>query len=177
MINKLRYCPSCGMSQLSFTENKKFTCSACGFTLYHNVASAVAVLVQFQDKILFVKRAKDPGKGMLDLPGGFTDPRENAETTCARELQEELMLTIEPHSLTYLGSLPNTYLYKDILYYTLDLFYQIKLEEKPSFKLQEDEILEVVWLSLEELNLTDLAFESQQEALSFIKNEQENWRI
>ena len=73
------YCPSCKSSDIEFDDIKQFKCNACSFTYFHNVATAAAVILEYEQKILFIKRAKEPQKGKLDLPGGFIDPNETAE--------------------------------------------------------------------------------------------------
>ncbi|WP_083917661.1 NUDIX hydrolase [Riemerella columbina] len=111
---ELNYCPHCGTSNLKFGNNRKFYCIQCDFVLYHNCAAAVAVLVTYQDELLLTRRNQNPKKGYLDLSGGFCDPNETAEDTCARELFEELQLKIDPEQLEYLGSQNNLYPYKGI---------------------------------------------------------------
>ena len=72
-------CPACGSSDIVFDDDKKLICWQCAFTYYHNVAAAVAAILEYDNKIVLIKRAKEPGKGKLDLPGGFVDPKESAE--------------------------------------------------------------------------------------------------
>lgn len=52
------------------------------------MAAAVAGLI-FNEKgqLLLTIRAKDPGKGLLDLPGGFVDMGENADQALRREIE------------------------------------------------------------------------------------------
>jgi len=158
----LKYCPSCGKESLNWDGEKKWSCPECNFTLYNNVAGAVAVVIRFENEIYLTKRNRDPKKGKLDLPGGFVDPRESAEETCKRELFEELQLEVDISNLKYLTSLPNVYQYKEIDYNTIDLFYEYKVQEKFQVKLDISEISEAVWISLQELNPEDLAFDSQK---------------
>lgn len=158
----LKYCPSCGLETLQWDGEKKWHCPNCDFVLFHNVAGAVAVLLLYKDEILFTRRNQSPGKGKLDLPGGFTDPAESAETTCRRELYEELHYKIEEKNLKYAGSLPNVYHYKNINYNTLDLFFLYECSEKPNSTLELSEISETVWLKKDEIHLEDIAFDSQK---------------
>ena len=164
-MKELTFCPKCGHQTLLWNQVSKFSCSNCDFAMYQNVAAAVAVLIKYRGKYLFTRRSKDPQKGFLDLPGGFTDPEESSGDTCARELKEELNLEINPEHIKYLGSLPNIYYYKNIKYNTLDLFYLYEMPVEMPFKLQLDEISETVWLDENELKLEDIAFDSQRKFL------------
>ncbi len=162
-MSMLDYCPQCGQNTIRW-NNRKWSCE-CGFTLYHNVAGAVAVLIRYKNEILFTKRNNDPHKGKLDLAGGFVDPNESAEETCTRELWEELKLEVESASLRYIASLPNIYHYKGIDYHTLDLFFEYELPDKPEITPELSEISETCWISSQELRLEDLAFDSQKKFL------------
>lgn len=164
-MEELNFCPKCGHKTLIWDQVSKLSCSNCDFVMYQNVAAAVAVLIKFNENYLFTRRNKDPQKGFLDLAGGFTDPKESGEETCARELKEELNIDIEIENLKYLGSLPNTYLYKNINYNTLDLFYLCELDSESDFNLQLEEISETVWLKKEEVKLDEIAFDSQRKFL------------
>lgn len=165
-MQQLTFCPKCGKPSLNWDGEKKWSCNDCDYVLYHNVAGAVAVLIKFDNEILFTRRNQDPKKGKLDLPGGFVDPKESSEETCAREIFEELQLKIDAEKLIYLGSLPNVYEYKNIPYNTLDLFFEYPLNNKSVMNLELSEISEVVWLKKEDIDLEDIAFDSQKLFLS-----------
>ncbi|WP_336690612.1 MULTISPECIES: NUDIX hydrolase [unclassified Chryseobacterium] len=158
----LKYCPNCGKESLQWDGERKWSCQNCGFTLYNNVAGAVAVVIRYNDEIYLTRRNRDPKKGKLDLAGGFVDPKESAEETCKRELFEELQLDVDISNLKYLTSLPNVYQYKEIDYNTIDLFYEYRVPEKFEVNLELSEISEAVWIPLKELNLEDIAFDSQK---------------
>ena len=164
-MNELKFCPKCGQQTLIWDGEKKWSCSHCNYVLFHNVAGAVAVLITFRDEIMFTRRNQDPGKGKLDLSGGFTDPKESSEHTCARELSEELKLKIDEKKLEYLGSLPNVYVYKNIPYNTIDLFFKYEVDGKFDAKLDESEVSEIVWIKNKELDLDEIAFDSQRKFL------------
>ena len=161
----LKYCPQCGKENLQWSEEKKWHCIKCSFVLYHNCAAAVAVVVLYKDEILFTRRSQYPEKGKLDLPGGFVDPKENAEYACYRELKEELNIEIDIQKLKFLMSLPNVYHYQGIDYNTLDLFFEYRLDEKIPMSLEKNEISEILWLRRENIDIKDIAFSSQQKFL------------
>ncbi|MFL9835185.1 NUDIX hydrolase [Chryseobacterium terrae] len=158
----LKFCPNCGNENLKWNGEKKWSCTECSFTLYNNVAGAVAVVIRFEDEIYLTRRNQEPKKGKLDLAGGFVDPKESAENTCKRELFEELQLKIDIKNLKYLTSLPNVYQYKEIDYNTIDLFYEYRVAEKFEVNIELSEISETQWISLSEINLDDIAFDSQK---------------
>ncbi|WP_375181679.1 NUDIX domain-containing protein [Chryseobacterium sp.] len=167
----LKYCPNCGKESLQWDGERKWSCQNCGFTLYNNVAGAVAVVIRYNDEIYLTRRNRDPKKGKLDLAGGFVDPKESAEETCKRELFEELQLGVDISNLKYLTSLPNVYQYKEIDYNTIDLFYEYRVPEKFEVNLELSEISEAVWIPLKEMNLEDIAFDSQKKFFEeYLKN-------
>lgn len=158
MTSFFKFCPSCASTDFTFPENRRFLCNACGFTYYHNIAAAVAIVFTFEDKILFAVRNIDPDKGKLDLPGGFIDPNETAEVAACREIEEELGIAIQPQDLRYITTSPNNYLYKNVPYRTLDLFYECALPSEVIKIKAEDEIQELIWVQRSQIDLTKIGF-------------------
>lgn len=153
----LKYCGQCGASDLGFDGAKRYHCGACGWVYYQNPGAAVAAILDVGEKIVFTRRGLDPGKGLLDLPGGFVDRAETAEDTVRREIHEELYLTLG--ELRYLGSVPNSYPYKGITYETIDLFFRARLETAPTgFDTRELQAVEL--LSPGEIGLEEIALPS-----------------
>ena len=157
------YCPSCGSRDIFFDRLKKFNCKACSFTYYHNVAAAAAAILQFDQEIVLIRRAKAPGQGKLDLPGGFLDPEEAAEDALRREIKEELQVDIG--TLEYLGSWPNIYEYKGVRYHTCDLFFYSKIGKLPG-NFDRTEVEGLVLVNPSEIPMDDIAFESTKAALA-----------
>lgn len=155
-----KYCPNCQSEDFEFPDNRRFLCASCGFTYYHNIAAAVAVVFTFEDKILFTVRKVDPDKGKLDLPGGFIDPGENAEAAACREIQEELGIEVGPIDLKYITSAPNNYLYKNVPYRTLDVFYECPLQTDEIHIHAEDEIQELIWVERTKIDPNLIGFVS-----------------
>lgn len=152
------HCPSCSSTHFDYNNNFKFHCHDCDFVLYHNIAAAVALIFTFEDKILFTVRNVDPDKGKLDLPGGFIDPNETAEEAACREIAEELGLKIEPSDLNYITTSPNHYLYKNVAYRTLDIFYECRLTNDTVTINAKDEIQQLVWLKRDTIDLDAIGF-------------------
>ena len=161
-MEDLRFCPKCGNESLNWDGEKKWNCDKCDFVLFHNVAGAVAVIIRFKDEILLTRRNQEPKKGKLDLAGGFVDPKESAEQTCVRELFEEMKIQVDISKLKYLASLPNIYKYKNIVYNTLDLFYEYEVEKKFEADLELSEISDTAWLTIDDINPNEIAFDSQR---------------
>ena len=59
------------------------------------------------NKILLIKRAKEPGLGKWAVPGGRIEENETAEECLKREFKEETGLDIEPLKLTGIYSEPD----------------------------------------------------------------------
>lgn len=164
------YCPSCGASGPSFLEGKRWLCAECGFELYQNVATATGLILGHPEGIVFLERARAPGEGKLGLPGGFVDPGESAEEGLRRECLEEIGWA--PPEFRFLGSFPNVYPYRGIVYRTCDLFFRYSLREgapMPSFALRDGEARAIRILPLDRVRPEDLAFPSLIRALEAYK--------
>ena len=161
------FCPNCQSTDIKFIDNHQFNCQSCTFTYYHNVAASCAAIITCGEQILLTERAKNPGKGLLDLPGGFVDPHESLEQALTREVLEELNITIDKWQ--FVTGLPNTYRYKDVTYSTMDCVFSCQLEAKPRITLQQSEIASYQWLDLQSLDISLLAFDSLREALNKYK--------
>ena len=157
------HCPRCTSKELTFINQRFFSCADCDFTYFHNIASAVGGFIEYQGKILLTTRANEPSAGLFDLPGGFIELDETLEEGLMREVKEELNLVI--HDWQYLCSYPNTYLFKEIEYHTLDSFFITKLNYSPNLLLEQLEIKAAHWLNLNEINLTKIAFPSIKNAI------------
>ena len=150
-----------------FDGVKEFTCGACSFTYFQNVAAAAGTILECEGKIVLLRRKQEPGKGLLDLPGGFVDPEETVEEAAKREIREELKIDVD--TLQYLGSYPNTYEFKDVRYHSCDLLFYSEIETIPT-EFDETEVEELVLMDLMEIPDDELAFESIKVGLRLFRD-------
>jgi NAD+ diphosphatase len=160
-----RYCPSCGSKDVFFDGIKKFRCSACSYAYYHNVAIGVGAILECGEKIVLIERGKEPGKGKLDLPGGFVEPKESAEEALRREIREEVGIGINAAMLKYFGSYPNAYEYKSVIYQTCDLFFYSRIDAHPT-DFDRREVQAVSLVNPAEISPDRIAFLSVRACLS-----------
>ena len=167
------FCPLCASKNIDFKINV-FRCPDCGFVYYHNTAAAAGCLITNGDKLLFTVRGKDPGKGLLDMPGGFADPGEGILESLCRELREEIGLTPAipkdknlADVFTLYASFSNVYPYKGINYNTCDIYFSVSAPglSLQDLRLEKTEITEVRFLKPQEINFNDFAFESTKRAV------------
>ena len=59
------------------------------------------------NKVLIIKRKKDPFKNYFSLPGGFVNEGEKVEDAIKREAEEELLVKVEPIDILGVYSDPN----------------------------------------------------------------------
>ena len=90
VLDKFKYCPVCGSNRFMEHDEKSKRCTSCGFVYYLNPSAATVALIENErGELLVVRRGKEPAKGTLDLPGGFSDMEETSEEGVAREVMED----------------------------------------------------------------------------------------
>jgi len=159
-----RYCPWCGGSHFEPRAGLSWHCRDCGRVYYRNTAAAAAALIEVDDRIIVAVRAREPGQGLLDLPGGFINPDETAEQALLREVKEELNLDLA--ELRFLTTAPNRYLYQGVEYPGLDLVFVCRAARLDALQAQDD-VAGVRLLRPQELDLDQFAFVSTKAALRY----------
>ena len=166
-LDIFRHCPVCGKEGFAINNVKSKRCEGCGFVLYFNAISAtVAVIMNEKDELLVARRAKEPAKGTLDLPGGFADSMETAEEAVTREVLEESGLRVT--ETKYLFSLPNKYLYSGFEEHTLDMFFLCRVESGDC-PIANDDVEELAWMSLDDIRPELFGLQSIRKGVTLLK--------
>lgn len=136
-LRSFRFCPHCGSEHFEVNDFKSKRCADCGFTYYYNAAAAVvAFVLNGRGELLVCRRACDPARGTMDLPGGFVDAGEPLEAALVREVQEETGLSLS--SARYLFSLSDDYLYSGFLVRSCDAFFLCTAKDEALLRSGDD---------------------------------------
>lgn len=163
-LQAFAYCPHCGSAHFKEDGPRSKHCTECGFNFYLNPAAAVAALITNSNgELLLTKRAFEPKKGTLDLPGGFAEPGETMEEALKREIYEELGTDII--NIDYFTSQPNRYPFGGLTVHTLDCFFtaQLPTDSKPK---ANDDVAAYTWIAAEKIDLQQIGLTSIREAVS-----------
>ena len=173
--NIFAHCPRCAAKNPNLGSNP-FHCAKCDLLYYFNPAIAVAgVITDDEGRVLLLRRAHDPGKGKLGLPGGFVDPGESPEDALVREVKEEVNLTVR--QLYYIISVPNTYHFREVTYSVADIFYACEIDSIDAIMPQASEIDGYVFCHPTEKELSQMAFVSNRRAVEvYLQQTQKNGR-
>ena len=159
--NKFEFCSSCG-NTLKINKNNSsisFICNSCNKEFFLDPKIAVATVLENNNKILFVKRAIEPGIGLWSLPGGYVNQGERVENAAAREVFEEIGAHVRIESflgvfsetnnpvivIGYLGKFITKTIWAKSEISAIKFFKPFKL---PPLAFQRDRIILASWLKL-----------------------------
>ena len=155
-----RYCPRCGHALerrlLKAGEPERLVCPSCSFVFYIDPKIAVGTIIRaVSGNLVLVRRAIEPGYGKWVFPGGYVDRGETLALAALREAREECGLDVR------LDGLINVYSYAGrapviIVYAATAIGGELRAD---------DECLEAVEITPDDIPWTDLAFRSTHDAL------------
>lgn len=101
MSRSAKYCAQCGgkLTERIVGGRRRPYCDSCELPVYFDPKVAVVVFIERDGKVLLIRRAVDPGKGLWALPAGFVDHDEAPEAAAVRETQEETNLHVRIRKL------------------------------------------------------------------------------
>jgi ADP-ribose pyrophosphatase YjhB (NUDIX family) len=93
---EINFCPRCGAAVVEAERFGKMraVCPHCNWIHFADPKVAAAVLVERDGRVLLVRRANEPFRGLWTLPAGFVDAGEDPAQAASRECLEETGLTV-----------------------------------------------------------------------------------
>ncbi len=163
-----RFCPRCAAPRDAANIGQiPLRCEVCGITYFFNpTVAAAAWLHDAAGRVLLIRRAREPAKGKLAIPGGFLDIGETAEVGLRREVREEVGLEIE--HIRFFGSHPNHYHYREVTYPVLDLVFTADAV-RPDLAQSLDGVCGIEWRFPAEVTPDELAFPSLKVTLASLQ--------
>jgi len=145
-------------------------CSVCGAVFYENPLPAAAALVlDYDRRVLLVKRGILPNKGMWCLPIGFAETGETIAQAALRELHEEAGIGGRVARLIDADSWSSSF-YGDLLVVTFEVE-KVSGDETPG-----DDADDVSYFPIDQL--PPLAFPSNEKAIRLCADlHQDDWAI
>jgi 8-oxo-dGTP diphosphatase len=144
-----RFCSACAAL---LPQIPPVTCPACGVQHWRDPKPCAGALVERGEKVLLVRRAREPWRGYWDVPGGYCELQEHPAATATREVREEVGLEVEITG--YLGAWPDVYGppgSADAEKATLNLYYTARIVGGEEGTGDSSETLEVGWFGPDEV--------------------------
>ncbi|MGP9537609.1 NAD(+) diphosphatase [Brachybacterium sp. AOP43-C2-M15] len=139
----MRHCPLCGAALEAEMAGWVLRCREDGVEQFPRTDPAVIMAVRDgRDRLLLARNAHFRGR-FHSVLAGFVEPGESLENAVAREVAEEVGVTVE--EVEYVGSQPWPFPR------SLMLGYRAWAPEASELTLQDEEIAEARWYSREEL--------------------------
>ena len=109
----MNFCSKCGAA-LSYRvpegdDRPRFICDNCQTVHYENPKMVVGCIPEWEDSILFCRRAIEPRYGKWTIPAGFLEKGETVAAGAVRETYEEAGTRVEAlqpfalYNLTFIG--------------------------------------------------------------------------
>lgn len=154
----VRFCSGCAAPlQRRTVEGKVLpVCPRCGQVVYADPKVAAGAIIEDGGRVLLLRRAISPARGLWTFPGGYVDRGEPVPEAAAREAHEEAGVTVA------LGALLGVYSARGVPV-VLIVYRALVAEGTPR---AGPEALELRWVEPEDIPWEELAFPSTAEALT-----------
>jgi 8-oxo-dGTP diphosphatase len=98
---EFNYCPRCGTKANHEERFGKIrpVCPKCGWIHFVDPKVAAAVLIEQDGRVLLVRRAGEPFRGLWTLPAGFINGGEDPAEAAVRECLEETGLNVRVNGI------------------------------------------------------------------------------
>lgn len=136
-----QYCGNCGEKTKQHDVDRAMVCGSCGLHFYPRLSPSIIVLVHRHDEVLLGRNHLFP-PGLFSTLAGFVEPGESIEETVRREVFEEVGVNVG--SVEYRGSQPWPFPNSLMLGFHAEY-------KSGDIVLQEDEIAEADWFTLDRL--------------------------
>ncbi|MDD3154740.1 MAG: NAD(+) diphosphatase [Victivallaceae bacterium] len=94
MLKERQFCPRCGGKLFRSAQPGALLCADCHYELFSRINPAVITLIHRDDRILLARNAHF-ATPTYALVAGFIEPGEKAEEAVAREIAEEVGITVD----------------------------------------------------------------------------------
>jgi NAD+ diphosphatase len=138
------HCPRCGAETVETSAGWTRDCVADGSQHFPRTDPAVIMLIHDGGDRALLGRGKQWGEGRFSTLAGFVEPGESLESAVAREVFEEVGVTIR--DVRYLASQPWPFPA------SLMLGFIARLDGDPSINLDPVEMEEAAWFTRDEVN-------------------------
>ncbi len=163
-----KYCIYCGTQyEANDIEEFAFKCSACKRSHYINPTLGVGGLCFYENKLLLIKRVKDPYKNTWDIPAGFVDVKDGSvEDALRREVLEETGFQI--NNLEYHSSTSMEYEFQGIVKPHMSLFYTCKVQITKDF-VENTEVSAIKFLETKNIDISEIGFPEVKDLIAGLK--------
>ena len=136
-----KFCGQCGVPmELQKVERAK-KCPQCGLLHFPRLAPAIIVLIERGDQLLLARARRFP-TAMYSVLAGFVEPGESLEEAVAREVKEEVGLSLK--DIRYFGSQPWPFPHSLMIGFTATY-------AGGEITLDENEIVDAGWYTVDNL--------------------------
>ena len=116
------------------------------------IAAAGAIVRDDRDRLLLVRRGREPGRGLWSIPGGRVEPGEGAREAAVREVEEETGVRVVVTGLAGFVERPGP---DDVVYEIEDFFARVEPGTDPHRLAPGDDAEDAQWFPVNRIEGLD----------------------